>query len=222
MISRERITQFVIWAAAFGAAPLRLMAGPTGGHHATPPVQLLVAQLMGYAAISCWLMSLVVLMPGAGADKWLGRKCKRIRLHHLLGLAGLSLVLLHGLALAYHFLPDELVRFFSFPFPMHRRWEVNVGVLAFWGLVATYFATKLRGSPRLWRWLHRGSIVWLVMALAHVYTMGPAWWQAPWLNLYLTFLAGAAIASLMAKFLSPRRSSASRNRSKGSGSSTPC
>jgi predicted ferric reductase len=154
--------------------------------------------------MSLFVISVVLLAAWPPMDKIVGNKGQRLCLHHRLGLAVIILALVHGVLLTVRFLPDDIYRAFMSLLPFHRRWEVNIGIWAFYGLAATMSAVVIHGAPTLWRWIHRTSIVWITLAAIHTHLTGPDWSEGFLLNLYLYSLYIAATASLISLYAHKR------------------
>ena len=177
-----------------------MIATSEPARHAVEPWTTL-SNLTGYLAMTLFALSVILLAAWPIIDKIIGTKGQRLCIHHQLGLAVIILALVHGLLLTARFLPDDLYRAFLSLLPFHRRWEVNIGIWAFYGLAITLSAIVIHGAPKLWRWIHRTSIIWIVLAAIHTQLTGPNWTEGLWLNLYLWTLytlAFLALASLYA------------------------
>lgn len=186
----------LVWAIALVVIPLRLMATDEPGRHAIEPWTTL-SNLTGYLSMSLFVVSVILLTAWPPIDTIIGNKGQRLCLHHRLGMAVMLFAAIHGLLLTVRFLPDDWYRAVWTLLPLHRRWEVNIGIWAFYGLAATMSALVIHGAPILWRWIHRTSIVWITMAAIHTHLTGPDWSEGFLLNLYLCVLYATAIASLV-------------------------
>ncbi len=190
----------LVWALALVVIPLRLLATGEPSRHAVEPWTTL-SNLSGYLSMSLFAISVLLLAAWPALDKMIGTKGQRLCLHHQLGLAVVILALVHGLLLTVRFLPDELYRVFTFMLPLHRRWEVNIGIWGFYGLAATMSAIVIHGAPKLWRWIHRTSIIWITLAAIHTHMTGPDWTDGFLLNAYLYTLYIAAFISLVSMYV---------------------
>jgi predicted ferric reductase len=190
----------LVWAIALVVIPLRLLATSEPSRHAVEPWTTL-SNLTGYLSMSLFVISVILLASWKPIDKMIGTKGQRLCLHHQLGLVVVFLALAHALLLTARFLPDDLYRAFMSLLPFHRRWEVNIGIYGFYGLALTMSAVIIHGAPTLWRWIHRTSIIWIVMAAIHTHLTGPDWSEGLLLNVYLWTLYAVAIASLISLYV---------------------
>jgi len=190
----------LVWVIALVVIPLRLLATSEPSRHAVEPWTT-ISNLTGYLSMSLFVISVILLASWKPIDHIVGTKGQRLCLHHQLGLAVVYLALAHALLLMARFLPHDLYRAFMSLMPFHRRWEVNIGIYAFYGLVATMTAVIIHGAPTLWRWIHRTSIVWITMAAIHTHLTGPDWSEGLLLNLYLWMLYGVAFLSLVSLYV---------------------
>jgi len=190
----------LVWAIAFIVIPLRLLATGEPGRHAVEPWTTL-SNLSGYLSMSLFVISVILLASWKPIDRIVGTKGQRLCLHHQLGLAVVVLALVHGLLLTARFLPDDLYRALMTLLPNHRRWEVNIGIWGFYGLAVTMSAVIIHGAPKLWRWIHRTSIIWITLAAIHTQLTGPDWSEGLLLNLYLWSLYVLAFLSLASMYV---------------------
>jgi len=190
----------LVWAIALVVIPLRLLATSEPSRHAVEPWTT-ISNLTGYLSMSLFVISVILLASWKPIDHIIGTKGQRLCLHHQLGLAVVFLALAHALLLTARFLPDDLYRAFMSLLPFHRRWEVNIGIYGFYGLAATMSAVIIHGAPKLWRWIHRTSIIWITLAAIHTQLTGPDWSEGLLLNLYLWTLYALAIVSLVTMYV---------------------
>jgi len=200
MKSPARMRLSFIWIAGLIVIPLRLIATSEPSRHAVEPWTTL-SNLFGYTSMSFFVLSVILLASWHPIDKLIAPRGQRLCLHHQLGIAVLVTALVHGLLLTVRFLPDEPYRAFMMLMPFHRRWEVNIGIWGFFGLAATMSAVVIHGAPKLWRWIHRTSIIWITLAAIHTHLTGPDWTEGFLLNLYLWTLYVIAFASLVSMYV---------------------
>lgn len=200
MKSPARTRAAFVWIAGLAVIPLRLLATDVPGRHAVEPWTTL-SNLLGYSSMSLFVISVILLASWKPIDRLIAPRGQRLCLHHQLGIAVLVMALLHGLLLTVRFLPDDLYRAFMVMMPFHRRWEVNIGIWGFYGLAATMSAVVIHGAPKIWRWIHRTSIIWITLAAIHTHLTGPSWSEGLLLNLYLWTLYAIAIASLVSMYV---------------------
>lgn len=199
MKSPARTKSAIVWIAGLVVIPLRLLATSEPSRHAAEPWTT-ISNLLGYSSMSLFVISVILLASWKPIDKMIAPRGQRLCLHHQLGIAVLVMALLHGLLLTVRFLPDDLYRAFMVMMPFHRRWEVNIGIWGFYGLAATLSAAVIHGAPKLWRWIHRTSIVWITFAAIHTHLTGPDWSEGFMLNLYLWTLYAIAFVSLVSMY----------------------
>lgn len=190
----------LVWGIALLVIPLRLLAISEPAHRTVEPWATL-SNLSGYASMSIFVVAIILLAPWKFMDTLIGKKGQRLCLHHQLGWAVIILAVLHAILLAVRFLPDDVNKALLSFLPNHRRWEVNIGVYAMYGLILTLGAVSLRGIPTLWKWIHRTSLIWIVLAAIHTQLTGPDWSSGLLLNSYMWTLYMLGFVALGSKWM---------------------
>lgn len=118
--------------------------------------------LLGYGLFS---FTLFFSIRSSWLEKAFGGLDKLSRFHHVLGLTTFGLIALHPIALAFRKFGPHI--HFSFFMPTHHRFEVNLGVIAFWLLVLIVLTTVFKFFPyHRWKLIHRSfSLVFLLGTL---------------------------------------------------------
>jgi len=190
----------LVWGIALLVIPLRLLAISEPAHRSVEPWASL-SNISGYASMSIFVVAIILLAPWKFMDTLIGKKGQRLCLHHQLGWAVIILAVLHALLLTVRFLPDDMNKALLSFLPTHKRWEVNVGVYALYGLILTLGAVSLRGVPTLWKWIHRTSVIWIILAAVHTQYTGPDWSSGLWLNMYMWILYVLGFIAITGKWM---------------------
>lgn len=141
----------------------------------------------------------------------IGRRVAELRpLHEALSLATLAALVVHGLSL----LGDRYVGYspveIAVPFASdYQTVWTGLGVIAFWGLAAlglSYYQ-RARIGPARWRSLHRFTVVFWIIGLAHSLGMGTDR-GAPWFLAMIGLTALPALLLLLWRILEPSTAAA--------------
>ena len=147
---------FALWAFPEGLAPIRM-----------------VGIVIGWVGCGLLLVSLLLMLREPRLAHWLGGLERMYRWHHRTGVVAYMLLLVHPLALAANGLSTspafawETLSAFDEGWPVWSGW---LGLLVLMlGLAATF---SRRLSYGVWRWLHAGLAVGVLLGLVHLVLLG--------------------------------------------------
>ena len=147
---------FALWAFPEGLAPIRM-----------------VGIVIGWVGCGLLLVSLLLMLREPRLARWLGGLERMYRWHHRTGVVAYVLLLVHPLALAANGLSTspafawETLSAFDEGWPVWSGW---LGLLVLMlGLAATF---SRRLSYGVWRWLHAGLAVGVLLGLVHLVLLG--------------------------------------------------
>jgi len=168
----QRLGPLLAWG---GGALVPLVLWALGGGWAAPPGRgaggpavRIVAQGAGLVGMALLSVSFVLSTRLRRVEAYFGGLDGMYREHHRLGVAAVGLLTLHALAIAARFVPHDLGRAVGMLLPVHARWAVDLGVLAFWGLLLLVAVTFTAGVPYdTWKLTHKGLGLVLLGGVAH-------------------------------------------------------
>ena len=173
--------------------PLLILAATAGPVYWALPEGLGLARSLGivagWAGCGLLLASLFLMLREARLAQGLGGLERMYRWHHWAGMAAYVLLLAHPLLLAVDAWPDKRLLAWQMLSPFNQGWPVWLGWLALLLLMLGLAVTFERRIPyRIWRWLHVGLGLGVLLGLLHLVMLGieqPVW---PILGLAAFFL----------------------------------
>lgn len=183
-----RFTFIPLLVLAFAVVPV-LWAYPEG----LSPARTL-GIVLGWAGCGLLLASLLLMLRETWLSRWLGGLEAMYQWHHWVGMAAYVLLLAHPLALAADALPEARLQAWQMLSPFGQGSPVWVGWLSLLLLMvglATTFVTRL--NYRIWRWLHFGLGIGVLLGLMHLVLLGINEPVLPILALAALFLAWRVI-----------------------------
>ena len=147
---------FVVWAFPAGLAPIR-MAGI----------------VMGWIGCGLLLVSLLLMLREPRLAHWLGGLERMYRWHHITGTVAYVTLLAHPLALAANGLSTSSAFAWQTLSPFDAGWAIWSGWLGLIVLMLGLIVTFSRRIPYgVWRWLHAGLAVGVLLGLLHLVLLG--------------------------------------------------
>lgn len=159
------------------------------------------------AAWASYLLLWASVVTGVGVNlrfhPGVGRQALVFEVHRTTGTLGLTLALVHGLALvldrylAFHAW-DVLIPFTS----DYRPWQVALGVASLWAVAAVLLSTWFAGwiSTRAWRRIHYLSYGAFALALVHGLTAGSDTQHWPTHVIY-SVTVGSLLGAIFLRFI---------------------
>jgi predicted ferric reductase len=175
MIRKHDVGSLLVWSSALLPVLLWLLtesAEPRGRGFYSNVEFVNVGQVSALVGMAMLSIAFVLSARVQALEDYFGGLDKMYRVHHQLGLTAFILLLVHPVALALRFIPDDLGRAFLYLFPTHERLAINLGAYAFWGLVLlmvlTLFVTLAYDK---WKLSHKLFGIVLVLAAVHMLTI---------------------------------------------------
>ncbi len=138
-------------------------------HGPTRRSAVLAGQVTGLVGMAMLAVSFILASRFRLLEDYFGGLDRMYELHHRLGVGALILIILHPVSLALRFIPEDVSRALLSFFPLHGQLAVNLGVVAFWLLVALLVITFYTRFPyHIWKVSHRFLILVLVLGAAHM------------------------------------------------------
>ena len=212
MGTRRHTGEVVAWALSLVPLLLWLVGGGLEGGTAGPrrgssgSFGLLVAQAAGLVGMAMLAVSVVLAARLRWLEDYFGGLDGLYRAHHRLGITAVGLLVLHPVALALRFVPARPGKALALFGPGHGQWAVEVGVVAFWGLVLLIGVTYASWVPYdTWTWTHKALGLVLAAGAVHMWFVagtpgrGVAVAAQPLLWGYMTAVVGAGLLAVVYK-----------------------
>lgn len=183
------------------AIPLWLLSFPeTTIRHQLKPFWVYGSQVMALTGFAMFALTFVLSARIKWMEDYFGGLDKMYQLHHTMAKTALLLLLVHPVMLAVRFLPVETDRILWYLFPVHRRFEVNLGSWALWGLVILMLITLAIKIPYdKWKISHKFMGIFFIFGISHVYLMGLSVAANPALTVYLAVLSIVGVTAWIYK-----------------------
>lgn len=177
----------------FLSIPLLILAATLGPVYWALPEGLSLVRscgiVLGWAGCGLLLASLLLMLREPRLAQWLGGLERMYRYHHRAGMAAYVSLLAHPLLLAADAWPDKRLLAWQTLSPFNQSWPVWLGWLSLLLLMAGLALTfEKRIAYQIWRWLHVGLGLAVLLGLLHLVLLGinePVW---PILALSIVFL----------------------------------
>jgi predicted ferric reductase len=122
--------------------------------------------IAGYIFFAC---SLLLASRWRKLEDWIGGLDRVYHLHRTCGVIGFCLILIHPWVEAMKWLPNQVSKFAFMTLPLHGRFSVNLGSLAYWLTIIILGITLLKLLPYdKWKLLHKFMILVFILATFHV------------------------------------------------------
>lgn len=169
-LSKRTLGPNVAWAAAVVPVLLAVATStPLQGGSINAVVWIRLGQFSAIGGMALLSISFVLSSRARVLEDYFGGVDGMYRTHHAMGVTAFVLLCVHPLALALRFVPDEWARAALFLLPVHGRWTVTVGVVAFWALVLLIGLTFASRVPYdTWKRTHQFLGLVLIAGLVHM------------------------------------------------------
>lgn len=209
MIRKLTTGEAIVWLAALIPGILWLLTdgGQPSGRR-TPAEHVLqdIGQVAGLLGMAMLAIAFVLASRARFLEGVFGGLDKMYQVHHRLGRTSLVLLLVHPIAHALRFIPDQIDRAVLFLLPTHRELAVNLGVYAFWGLVVLLVLTLFVDiAYDKWKVSHKFLGLVLVFGAIHMFMVpdtpgrSVAITANPFLLSYMAVLTGLAVVAFIWK-----------------------
>lgn len=127
-----------------------------------------IGALAGVSGYCFFSLSLFLSSRWKKLEDWFGGLDQIYHTHHLIGIWGFCLLLIHPLILAIKWLPYRFDKFLLFFFPVHGRLSVNLGSYSFWLMIIILGITILKLLPYdKWKISHKFMNIVFILASLH-------------------------------------------------------
>ncbi len=211
MIRKHSIGGLLAWSSALLPLLLWLLtesAEPRGRRFYSNANIVNAGQLAGLVGMAMLSIAFVLSSRARFLEDYFGGLDKMYRLHHRLGQTSFVLLLIHPIAHALRFVPDDFGRALRFLFPTHEKLAVNLGAYAFWGLLLLMTLTLFVKIPYdKWKLSHKFLGLVLIIGTIHMLSVQStpgrpvAVLQNPLLRYYMFGLASLGVVFFCYKLI---------------------
>ena len=193
--------RLVFWGIAMLAIPLWLISFPeTTIRNYLKPGPVYGSQVMALVGFALFALTFVLSARIKWMEDYFGGLDKMYHLHHTMAKTALVLLVIHPIMLAARFLPEETDRILWYLFPVHRRFEVNLGSWALWGLILLMLITLVIKIPYdKWKITHKFMGAFFILGVLHIYFLDLSIVFNPALAIYLAVLSITGVAAWIYK-----------------------
>lgn len=187
----NRIGPKIFWMLALLVIPLWLISFPeTTLRHNIKPVPVYLSQVTALIGFACFALSFVLAARIKKLEDYFGGLDRIYHTHHTMAVTAFILLILHALLLAVRWIPEDSGRLFWYLFPIHRRFEINLGSYALWGLIFLMLTTFIKKLPYdIWKITHKFTGVFFLIGVFHILFMNLSYSSNPALMSYLIVLS---------------------------------
>jgi predicted ferric reductase len=198
---KKKSGSWFFWAAALMVIPLWLISFPESTiRYNLKPLLVYGSQVAALTGFALFALTFVLSARLKWLEDYFGGLDKIYHVHHTMGKAALLLLLVHPVTLSFRFIPEDPGRLLWYLFPFHRKFEVNMGSWALWGLILLMVLTLLIRKPYdKWKISHKFMGFFFILGVAHVYLLDLSFSSNPALAAYLSVLSIAGIAAWVYK-----------------------
>jgi predicted ferric reductase len=198
---KKQLGPWLFWAAAFLVIPLWLISFPESTiRQNLKPLLVYGSQVTALTGFALFALTFVLSARIKWLEDYFGGLDKMYHLHHTMGKTALLLLLVHPIMLAVRWVPEDAGRLLWYLFPVHNRFEINIGSWALWGLILLMiFTIVIRLPYDKWKISHKFMGVFFILGMAHIYFVDLSMSSNPALAIYLTILSIAGIAAWVYK-----------------------
>ncbi len=211
MIRKRSVGSLLVWSAALLPLLLWLLTGsaePHGRRFYENAGLIYAGQTSGLLGMAMLSIAFILSSRARFLEAYFGGLDKMYRVHHQLGQTAFVLLLVHPLAHALRFIPDDFGRAILYLFPTHERLAVDLGAYAFWLMVPLMVVTLFIKIPYdKWKISHKFLGLVLIIGAIHMLTVEStpgrpvAITQDSLLWYYMVTLAALGIISFLYKLI---------------------
>ena len=187
----NRIGPKLFWMLALLVIPLWFISFPeTTLRHNIKPIPVYLSQLTSLVGFSCFALSFVLAARIKSLENAFGGLDRMYHTHHIMAITAVILLILHPILLAVRWIPEDSGRILWYLLPVHRRFEINLGSYALWGVILLTIATFLKKLPyHHWKITHKFMGVFFVLGALHIFYLDLSFSSNPPLMAYLVLLS---------------------------------
>lgn len=200
-MKKSEIGPLIFWGAALVVVPLWLLSFPeTTVRHNMNPFLVYGSQITALTGFSLFALTFVLSARWKWLEDFFGGLDKMYHLHHRMARTAMILLLIHPAMLALRFISNEPDKIIWYLFPVHRRFEVDLGSWALWGLILLLLVTIVIKLPYdKWKITHKFMGVFFILGIFHIYLLDLSVAANPVLTIYLASLSVTGVAAWIYK-----------------------
>jgi len=198
---KKKLGPWLFWTAAFLVVPLWLISFPeTSIRHNLKPFFVYGSQVTAWAGFALFALTFVLSARIKWLEDYFGGLDKMYHLHHTMAKTALVLLLIHPILLAIRWVPEDTGRLLWYLFPVHNRFEINIGSWALWGLILLMiFTIVIRIPYDKWKISHKFMGVFFIMGVVHIFYLDLSFSTNTALAIYLSVFSLAGITAWIYK-----------------------
>ncbi|WP_372906548.1 ferric reductase-like transmembrane domain-containing protein [Rhodohalobacter sp.] len=191
----------IFWGVALIAIPLWLLSFPeTTIRHNVNPFLVYISQITALTGFSLFALTFVLSARWRWLEDYFGGLDKMYHLHHTMARTALVLLLVHPILLAIRFIPAETDKVFWYLLPLHRKFEIDLGSWALWGLILLMLFTIVIKLPYdKWKITHKFMGVFFILGILHIFFLDLSVSANPALTIYIAALSLTGVAAWVYK-----------------------
>ncbi|MEX0906181.1 MAG: ferric reductase-like transmembrane domain-containing protein [Balneolaceae bacterium] len=190
-----------IWVLAFLTLPLWMLSFPeTTVSHNLKPFFVYGSQAVSLVGFSLFALSFVLATRFSWLEDYFGGLDRVYHFHHNIARISLILLVIHPLLLVFRWIPEDTGRIFWYLFPVHRRFDINLGSWSLLGLILLMIMTlTIRLPYDKWKITHKFMGVFFILGVGHIFFLDLSFSENLPLTIYLSLLSLAGIAAWIYK-----------------------
>jgi len=196
-MEKRQLGPWIFWGIALLAVPLWWLSFPeTTIRHNIKPFFVYGSQVSALVGFALFALCFVLAARIKWLEDYFGGLDRMYHVHHTMAAWALGLILLHPILLATRWIPQDSGRLLWYLFPVHRRFEANLGSWALWGLIVLMFVTLVIHLPYdKWKITHKLLGVPFVLGVTHTFYLDLSYASNPAMKVYLILLSAAGIGA---------------------------
>ncbi|WP_340103702.1 ferredoxin reductase family protein [Rhodohalobacter sp. 8-1] len=197
----NKVGPWLFWVAAFLVLPLWLISFPESTiRHNLNPFLVYVSQVTALTGFALFAITFVLSARLKWLEDYFGGLDKMYHQHHKMGKAAFMLLLIHPIMLAISWVPEDAGRLLWYLFPVHGRFEINIGSWALWSLILLMIFTLVIRMPYdKWKISHKFMGIFFILGVVHIYYLDLSLSANTALTIYLSVLSIAGITAWVYK-----------------------
>lgn len=194
---------YIFWAVALLVLPLWWLSYPESTiKHNFSSFHVYGSQVFALMGFSFFAMSFVLATRLNFLEDLFGGLDKVYHAHHNMAKVAFLGILMHPLLLAMRWVPDDISKAIWYLFPVHRRFEINVGSVALWGVFLLLIMTFVVKLPyHWWKKSHKMLGLFFIASVVHIYLTDSDMYGNRALKFYFGFLSLIGISAWIYKTL---------------------
>ncbi|PKD44049.1 ferric reductase-like transmembrane domain-containing protein [Rhodohalobacter barkolensis] len=198
---KREMGPWLFWGTALLVIPLWMISFPESTiRQNLKPFFVYGSQVTAWTGFALFALTFVLSARLKWLEDYFGGLDKMYHLHHSMGKIAVLLLLIHPIMLAFRWVPEDTGRLIWYLFPVHNRFEINIGSWALWGLILLMIFTLLIKLPYdKWKISHKFMGLFFILGVIHIYFLGLSLSTNPALVIYLSVLSVMGITAWVYK-----------------------